>query len=109
MRQIIFRLTALTASTALMTACASSLPPLSVAPPRLSLPTAATTPCRLDRLPADPTVADLEAVYIARGAAIVACDGARDLAVQTLIAERALQDRWREETAPKRRFPFWPF
>lgn len=107
MRTTICRLIVLTASTALMTACASSPQPLPVAPPRLSIPAQATTPCRLDRLPGSPTVSDLEAVYIARGAAIVACDGARDLAVQTLIAERALQDRWREETAPKRFW--WPF
>lgn len=78
-----------------------------VAPPRLTIPTAATTPCRLDRLPPVPTMADLEAVYIARGAALVACDGARDLAVQTLLAERALEDRWREETEPKR--GWWPY
>ncbi len=37
-------------------------------------------------------MADLETGYAARGAQIVACDGARRLAVETLLAERALQD-----------------
>lgn len=80
---------------------------MSVEPPRLALPTAATTPCRLDLLPETPTQGDLTASYLRRGEALVLCDAARDLAVQTLIAERALQDRWREQTAPKR--GWWPF
>lgn len=74
--------------------CASSVPP-SAPPPRLTLPVQATTPCRLDVLPPTPTVADLETAYFARGAALVACDAARDLAVATLKAERELYDRWR--------------
>lgn len=73
------------------TACAASRP-ASVTPPRLAIPVQATTPCLLDRLAERPTLADLEAAYMARGAALVACDAARHLAVQTLIAERALQD-----------------
>lgn len=90
----------------MIASCAVS-PPTSVTPPRLILPTAATTPCRLDRLPDRPTEADLEAGYVARGAQLVACDGARKLAVDTLVAERELQDRWRAAAvAPKRRF--WP-
>lgn len=80
---------------------------MSVVPPRLSLPAAATEPCRLDLLPETPTQGDLRASYARRGEALVLCDGARDLAVQTLLAERALQDRWREETEPKR--GWWPF
>lgn len=48
-------------------------------------------------LPAVPASADLEAGYMGRGADIVACDAARQLAVDTLKAERALQDRWRAE------------
>jgi hypothetical protein len=78
-----------------------------VAPPRLSLPTIAATPCKLDLLPAAPTQGDLRASYALRGEGLVVCDAARDLAVQTLLAERELQDRWREETAPKR--GWWPF
>jgi hypothetical protein len=38
----------------------------------------------------------------------VACEGARRLAVETLLAERAIQDRWRQErgTPGKRRWPW---
>ncbi|MDI1281984.1 hypothetical protein [Brevundimonas sp.] len=56
----------------------------------------ATLPCPLARLPDSPTEADLEAVYMQRGGDLVACDAARQLAVDTLVAERALQDRWRK-------------
>jgi hypothetical protein len=42
-----------------------------------------------------PTTADLETGYMARGEALLACDAARRLAVETFEAERALQDRWR--------------
>ena len=82
----------------MIASCAAS-PPSSAVPPRLTLPTAATRPCRLDRLPDAPTLADLEAGYLARGAALVACDAARGLAVDTLLDERALQDRWRAQAA----------
>jgi hypothetical protein len=61
----------------------------------------------LDRLPEAPTQGDLEAAYVARGAALVACETARELAVETLLAERALQDRWRAARAPRRRL--WPW
>jgi hypothetical protein len=40
-------------------------------------------------------LADLEIGYVTRGAQIVACDAARRLAVETLKAERAAQDRAR--------------
>ena len=75
--------------------CAASLPP-SASPPRLTLPMAATEPCVLERLPERPTLADLEAAYMARGLRLAECEAARALAVDTLLAERALQDRWRE-------------
>ena len=83
-------------------ACATSVP--SPVAPRLTLPTLATEPCPLPVLPDAPTQADLEAAYALRGAGLVQCDAARDLAVQTLLSERDLQDRWREQAAPK---PFW--
>lgn len=80
---------------ALMTAsCAGSRPISTVAPPRLVLPPAATRPCALAVLPAEPTAGDLDAAYVLRGAQIVACDGARRLAVETLMAERAMQDAY---------------
>lgn len=88
--------------------CAGSLPP-SAEPPRLNLPPAATTPCVLERLPGDPTQADLEIAYAERGLRLVACETARSLAVETLLAERALQDRWRRETAPRTRPWFRPW
>ncbi|MFC5388421.1 hypothetical protein ACFPH9_03320 [Brevundimonas bullata] len=43
-----------------------------------------------------PSLADLEAAYLLRGAQILACDNARRLAVDALDAERAMQDRWIE-------------
>lgn len=78
----------------MMASCAAS-PPSSATPPRLTLPREAVTPCRLDRLPPAPTLVDLETAYMARGLAVAECDAARRLAVETLLAERALQDRWR--------------
>ncbi len=83
---------------AMTASCAASIPP-SAFPPRLPLPQAAIRPCVLDRLGEKPTQGDLEVAYVARGAALVACETARELAVNTLLAERALQDRWREEQA----------
>ena len=80
---------------ALMTASCAVSPPISVSPPRLEPPAVARAPCRLDRLPPNPTLADLEGGYMARGAALVSCDAARRLAVETLDAEHASEDRWR--------------
>lgn len=45
-------------------------------------------------LPPTPTQADLETAYAERGAQIVICDAARRLAIEVLIAERALVDQW---------------
>ena len=77
-----------------------------VAPPRLDLPETARRPCALATLPAEPTQADLEIAYATRGAQIVACDGARRLAVEALEAERrmidALSPRRGQETFPAR-------
>lgn len=60
------------------------------------MPEATTTPCVLARLPDPPTVADLEVAYMTRGSDLLACDAARQLAVDTLLAERALLVRWRK-------------
>lgn len=95
-------------SPAMTASCAASLPP-SAEPPRLTLPEAATRPCVLGRLPQAPTIADLEVAYIERGARLVACENARTLAVETLTAERALQDRWQRETEARRRPATWPW
>jgi hypothetical protein len=45
----------------------------------------------------------LEAAYVARGAALVLCDAARSLAVDTLTAERVLRD----QQAPSSRMRGW--
>ncbi len=74
----------------LTVACAPSRPIF--APPRLSLPVAATTPCRLPTLPDAPTQADLEASYVARGVALIECEGARRLAVDALASQRGPSD-----------------
>lgn len=91
---------------AMIASCAASPPP-SAAPPRLILPRAAIRPCILDRLPEAPTLGDLEVGYASRGAALAACETARQLAVDTLLAEREIQDRWREAQAPRRRLRAW--
>lgn len=78
-----------------MTSCAASRPTSAVAPPRLTLPETALRPCELHRLPEAATLADLEIGYVTRGAQIVACDAARQLAVETLRAERKAHDRSR--------------
>jgi hypothetical protein len=57
------------------------------------MPAEAAQACSLYLLPASPTMADLEVGYLTRGAQIVACDAARDLAVQTHSAEHALEDQ----------------
>lgn len=98
---------ALLASLGMTASCAAS-PPISAAPPRLILPREATTPCVLPRLPDEPTRADLEAAYAERGARLADCEGARRLAVEVLMAERALRDRWRAQTEPHRRLR-WPW
>ena len=96
------------ASPVMTASCAALLPP-SAEPPRLTLPEAATRPCVLERLPEAPTIADLEVAYVERGARLVACENARASAVETLTAERALQDRWRRETGARRRPAVWPW
>jgi len=93
---------------AMTASCAASLPP-SADPPRLTLPEVATRPCVLERLPDAPTIADLEIAYAERGARLVACENARASAVETLTAERALQDRWRRESQVRRRPAVWPW
>ena len=87
---------------AMTASCAAALPP-SAEPPRLTLSAAAMRPCVLERLPEAPTIADLEIAYVERGARLVACENARSLAVETLNAERALQDRWRREADARRK------
>lgn len=92
MPTIPWRTAALIAFATMTANCATSPPISTVAPARLVLPEVATRPCALATLPAEPKTGDLDAAYLLRGAQIVACDGARRLAVETLLAERAMQD-----------------
>lgn len=75
-------------------------------PPRLTLPEAASRPCSLAQLPENPTEGDLDAAFMLRGAQVVACDGARKLAVETLLAERSLADRLQAQKEARSR-PWW--
>jgi len=43
--------------------------------------------------------------YLERGLQLVACEQARALAIDTLVAERAMQDRWLRETEAGRKSP----
>lgn len=65
------------------------------------MPETAQTPCQLPRLPAEPTAFDLETGYAVRGAAIVSCDAARQLAVDVHRAEHADEDAWLERVTPR--------
>ena len=88
--------------------CAVSRPP-SASPPQLIFPAQASTPCVLDRLPEMPTEADLEVAYMDRGARLISCEAARKLAVDTLLAERAVQEQWLRENQTPRRPRLWPW
>lgn len=105
MRPNLFRVSAPLAF-AIMTASCVSSPPPPVRPPRLALPDAATQPCPLAVLPPNPTQADLDAAYVTRGAQIVNCDGARQLAVDTQAAEHQLIDEWLK-LEQRRRAAWW--
>ena len=65
---------------------------ISRAAPRIETPAEAKRACEIYRLPAAPTIADLEIGYATRGSQILACDAARRLAVDTHDAEHALED-----------------
>jgi len=80
---------------ALTTSNCAKPPPRLPAAPRLTMPDEARRPCELHRLPETATLADLEVSYASRGAALVACEAARRLAVETLEAEHALEDEAR--------------
>ena len=60
------------------------------------MPAEAVRPCELYRLPERATVADLELGYARRGLQILACDGARRLAVETHAREHQLEDEARK-------------
>lgn len=104
MRPNLYRASALLAFAIMTASCVSS--PRPVAPPRLTLPDAAAQPCPLAILPPNPTQGDLDAAYATRGAQIVNCDGARQLAVDTQAAEHQLIDEWLK-LEQRRRAAWW--
>lgn len=73
------------------TACASVPPNWAVAEVELALPPEVERPCSLATLDGEGTLADLEVAYMKRGENLLACDAARQMAVQALKAERALR------------------
>lgn len=88
-------LTAALVCAASMSACATRVLPSALPiPPRREMPETAKAPCVLPRLPDLPTYADLEAAYYARGVVIVACDAARQLAVDVHQGEHDDEDAW---------------
>jgi hypothetical protein len=67
------------------------------------MPAEAMKSCSLYLLPQNPTQSDLEIGYVSRGAALVACDAARVLAVQTHASEHALEDQVSSKGRPPSR------
>ena len=74
----------------LTAACATPRPNLPAAP-LVEMPAEALRPCSLYVLPAAPKTSDLEIGYAVRGSQLAACELARNLAVQTFLAEFALR------------------
>ena len=100
-------LIAASACSMLTAACVTSgPPPAPVQAPQREMPATAVSPCSLPLLPADATVADLERVFTERGVSIIACDAARQLAVDVHAAEHADEERWLAEIR-RMRLPFW--
>lgn len=98
-------LIALGACGMLMSSCAGLIPASAVAP-QVEMPAEARVSCSLYRLPANPSQADLEFGYTARGANVAACDAARRLAVQTHDDEHALEAKAEAERVARAR-PWW--
>lgn len=57
-------------------------------------------PCALTTLGPAPTLADLEEAYARRGADLVICDIARQMAVSIHDREHADEDAWLEDSKP---------
>ena len=86
-------LTVLACSGVLTVSCAHLPRSWRGAVPQVDMPLEAATPCTLYILPDHPTQADLDLGYVRRGAQLVACDAARDLAVRTFRAQQDLLAR----------------
>lgn len=95
MRTCPLKLIVLIASTTLTASCAHSVPRFApVDPPRRQMPATATASCVLALLPAGASRFDLEQAFNNRGADLVACDVARQLAVDVHQAEHVDLDAW---------------
>ncbi|MBK1970817.1 hypothetical protein JIX59_15860 [Brevundimonas diminuta] len=64
------------------------------------MPTQATQPCTLPRLPDQATAAELENAFTSRGVALLTCDAARQLAVDVHAAQNADQEAWLRSQTP---------
>lgn len=78
---------------ALMTAACANSRPTSAPGPIPRLPESVRTPCRLPRLPEAPTLADLDAAYMDRGAALAECEASRRQAVAAFEALASVSSR----------------
>lgn len=89
--------------------CAHSTPRAALhTSPRLDTPAQAAAPCPIYTLPEKPTLADLEAGYGVRGAQLVACNAARQLAVDAHELEHKAEDAV-EAARAKRARAWWRF
>jgi hypothetical protein len=71
------------------------------------MPQEAMRPCTLQRLPEHPTVGDLESAFEARGGALIACNAARRLAVDTYFAQQKLVEDQQEGRKSRGWWAFW--
>lgn len=101
-------LIALLAFTPVIASCALSTQPYQGAPPQTEMPAEARKPCAIYVLPPNAFHADEEIGYTSRGAQIVSCDKARQLAVQTFDLEHQLQAQALAQHAQRER-PWWKF
>lgn len=70
--------------------CAGTPPTLMAVRANLPLPDEALRPCRLVGREGAQDMAALEIAYMRRGEALVSCENARRLAVETLLEERRI-------------------
>lgn len=103
-----FRLTGLVVCSIMIANCAGSPRIYRAAAPQVEMPPEATRPCAIYRLPDTPSEADLEIGYATRGAQLVACNAARDLAVGIHAAEHQLEAVQAKARSARQR-PWWAF
>lgn len=107
MQTRLLTLLALTVCSLPIVSCASYGPPsVPTTPPQRDMPDLALRACALPRIPDHATTADLESAFTARGVALVACDAARQLAVDDHTGQRLDQETWLRDAAD-RRLSWW--